>query len=282
VRWLRKATAAVSTALSVLLGSPGIASEQVSPNKSPVLAMVALLDEKIPSSQDVATYLNSNWPKAGPFESSEDGGGLIAVNGPNGFLMSAILINLPIPAEELQFPCETATGWDDACEQMNRMSAHLIVTAMGADGGRKSQTFYLSAMLQAVTAQSNSPGVYVGGASSVWSREQLETATLQSTLERPPWLLWLGIKGQKESNGTLSILTIGMPEFGLMNIEVQKSTSDSGSTIEIVAAFADYLLSEGATVRNGETVGFSEDQKIRVSYAPSMLDHSQTVYFLHY
>ena len=97
-----------------------------------VLAFVIVSSDKLPSPADVIDYAKNTWPELEFYSAGEAREGMISFTGNDRELgVIALVIDAPYPADELQFPCETAYGWPDACAALNDGKAHLIVTAFG-------------------------------------------------------------------------------------------------------------------------------------------------------
>ncbi len=247
--------------------------------------MVALEDESAGDPESTVAYLNEHWGFTGPFvaEKSEGGSAVYSITAPGGALLFVTHIDMPIPMEELQFACETSMGWVEACDQLKRMKSHAIVASMGSDHMDTSRLVFIESIVtQAVAAQSKPIGVYLGGAESVWSDKQWSEMTLSSTEADPPYLLWIGLKAQKNADGSTSVATRGLTSFNSMNVEVQNTTRDGNEALEFVADTATYLISSGATINDGDTIGSTVDEKIKITYGPSFLDPEATVYQVHF
>jgi Domain of unknown function (DUF4261) len=76
------------------------------------------------------------------------------------------------------------------------------------------------------------------------------------------------IQYSKQPNGNILISTIGMRDFEKMEIETESSLP-LDKTFDLVRKFGSYILSSGAVVKDGDTIGLTETQKIKVSYARS-------------
>lgn len=261
------------------------AAEETAKASNTFLAMVAVGEPKEVTAAGLADFMNKTWPSAGPFEPASDTSSaeVISVTGPGDVTLFALNIGLPIPNEDWQLPCETSLGWDGACDEMAKMKGHYIISSMSPEADSESaQLFLASAFAQAVAAQTNALGIYVGGAYSVWSPAQWEENVLLSSPEEPPYMLWFGLKWLSGSEGAYTIVTMGLPAFGKMNIELESRGSDGRDAAGVVADFARYLVTSDVTVADGDTIGSSEDQRIKVTYGPSIVDPKATVYRLNY
>jgi hypothetical protein len=282
VSWLRKTLQAALAALS--LGA-SVTSENCQAADRTMMAMVALKETHHLQAKDLSDYVNEHWPSLGPFKPDPESSGseVISVSNSNGTALFAMQMDFPIPEEDWTFACQTSLGWENSCSAFRQMKGHVIVSVLHkADLSVAESTMLVSAFVQAVSAKSKSIGIFLGQAESIWSAEQWELAVMTASVEEPPYFPWIGLKTQKEESGALSVVTMGMPAFDFMNIEIQNSSGDGWETVQLVGDAASYLIKGGRAIEDGDTVGFSAEQKIRVTHEPSMLDSSSTVYRLHY
>jgi hypothetical protein len=248
---------------------------------SPVaLAMLVLSDSKLPTSADVAAYIREHWPDLPALKESESESDSLFFETVEGYIVHAGLIDAPIPAGELDFPCATNFAWEGACDAVGKMQAHAIITTLPLDNQPLRAHVYNTVMVQAVSALSNTVGVYWGNGSNFWSPEQFAGAALAASFDDPPYLLWVGHKMQREQDGSMSFFTIGMPHFGTRDVEVQHSRADVASTFDMMRFVSLYLAGQGPVIKDGETIGRSADEKIKVTVGPSVYDPKKEVYRL--
>lgn len=92
-----------------------------------------------------------------------------------------------------------------------------------------------------------------------------------------PVMLWIDFRGLAEPSWS-SLFTVGMSEFGLMELEVPQSQKRLGDLREFAWDIAAYLIRQGPVVGDGQTVGWSETEQFVVRHTPSMIDRAGTVY----
>ena len=56
-----------------------------------------------------------------------------------------------------------------------------------------------------------------------------------------------------------------MKEFGKEEIEIIDSPMSRGDLHEFILPVLNYILAYDVTLKNGETIGFSEEQKIKIT-----------------
>jgi Domain of unknown function (DUF4261) len=280
---LRKLFSRLGTAMSVfgLAAHPANAEEAKDDASSPLaFAMLVLSDSELPRSADVAAYIREHWPNLPALKESESESDGLFFETAEGYIVHAGLIDAPIPAGELDFPCATNFAWEGACDAVGKMQSFAIITTLPLDNQPLRAHVYNTVMVQAVSALSNSVGIYWGNGSNFWSPEQFADAALTASFDDPPYLLWVGHKMQREADGSISFFTIGMPHFGTRDLEVQHSRADVSSTFDTLRFVSLYLARNGPVIKDGDTLGSSADERIRVTVGTSVYDPEKEVYRL--
>lgn len=184
-----------------------------------------------------------------------------------------------IPGGEAEENADWNFLWPNGREEAATHQAHVIVTTMSVEN----QTPILSALAVSQLALValrlfDGIGVYWGNGNVCNSRgvfEEFCRDLAEGHLPVPVWLRFQLVPNDDESVG---IYTLGMRQFGLMDLEVDQCELDVGELFEFVANVAQYLIQRGPVIADGNTVGGSEDQRILVRHRPSMLDKSKKVY----
>lgn len=245
------------------------------------LAFVIVSSDKLPPPAEVINYAKGTWPALDFYSAGKSREGVIMFTGKGKELGVITLIEAPYPADELQYPCETAYGWPDACAALDEGKAHLIVTAFGGNN-RMADHIRATMLVQAAASLTNAIGVYWGTGESVWSRDQFDLGTRTMSEEDPPIPLWIGFKVQAESDGISSLVTRGMDAFELMNVEIQHSTRQPNNSLALASDIAYYLIKSGPVINDGDTIGHSAEEKLKITFSPSIVDKDITVYRLHF
>ena len=75
-------------------------------------------------------------------------------------------------------------------------------------------------------------------------------------------LVWIGLYNDKDG---LCAYTGGMRYFGYDEMEVLGSQADAQTLYEFLSDIANYVITADVVLRDGETIGFSEDQKLPIT-----------------
>ncbi len=68
-----------------------------------------------------------------------------------------------------------------------------------------------------------------------------------------------------------------MKAFAKMELEIPHSEKTPAEIFDFAYSIAGYIITSNPTIQDGHTLGRSEMEKIRASYAPSMWDSAMTV-----
>jgi hypothetical protein len=274
-------TVLFATAFALLWLGPDAMSEGT-PQPDIALAMIALREPSFPDKDPLIAYIKKTWPDAESFGSAEPGDDMIFFAGEGTEVAFISLMPAAIPWGDLEYPCATAYGWPKACEELRKSKAHIIVSVAGGDSDAVERHMRTTMLVQAAAHFTKPVGIYWGNAASVWKMDAFEKSAITMSREDPPFPLWFGLKIEAHEDKTRSVFTVGLEHFGVMNVEVQRSKRPVLEVHELVGDIAIYLIKNGPVINDGETVGHTADQKIKVSVGSSIYDPSVKAYRLEF
>ena len=252
---------------------------KTAPASGKALAMV-LFERPEPLTPDALKEgWRAAWPRCAPptdFFGDTDDNGTSSMTCQLDTMTGALgMMPARIPGGELERA--TAWLWPNAEVELTRADAHAIVWVSGPVGQVDAHCA-LTRLIAAVVNSTETLGVYLGGAGHVIRANVFdEMARHYLDHDLLPALLWIDFQVGVD-DGRATLLTRGMTEFGLMELEVERSQKSPGELREFAMNIAEYLLREGAVIRHGDTVGENENQRVRVRHAPSVADRPGPVY----
>lgn len=185
----------------------------------------------------------------------------------------------PIPGNEAENNADGNFLWPEGKDQAAEHESHVIVTTMGGDEMPPVDAAIELTKLALVALRAfDGLGVYWGNANVCNSREVFEGFCKGMTNEHVPVPIWLRFEFVSESEEEIGMYTLGMQQFNLMEIEVDRCKLSPGDLFEFVSNIAHYLIQTGPVISDGNTVGSDENQQILVRHLPSMTDDTKTVY----
>ena len=190
-------------------------------------------------------------------------------------LLSVMLIDKPLPEGMFDEAIKADLVWPDAKEKLAAHQAHVIVgcVAESEDFGSAIDTAGLvTAMAAVVAALTPTIGVYWSTGNTVTETGQFLRLTDSFFAGTPPVAVWvqlLLLPGPPTARGqrTLAAVTQGLLPFVGREIEFQPSTLPPATIAQRVVGTSIYLLSNGPVLNDGDTLGVSQVERIRVAYA---------------
>lgn len=189
------------------------------------------------------------------------------------FLCIIALMPAAIPDEEAVHCAQHNYYCLDAVAIAQQHQAHLIVVVMNQSEHNELASMQLySKIISCCLNQQNAIGVYTSG--TVYSADFYQEIAKEYLIENGvPIMLWVYIGfGQTEQGNQL--YTSGMTRFGKEEMEILNSEIDIERLHTSLNSICSYIIETDLMLKDGETIGFSEDQKWEISrsqsvYAPS-------------
>ena len=239
------------------------------------LAMVMLGDAAPFSATAALDYLAAHWADLPGVAGRETTEAATVAQVPGGAL-GLVHIPMPIPAGDLAGPIALAWHWPEASAAVEAHRSHVIVHVGSTTLGAVDVRLLLTKVAASVLAVGQGVGVYVGDAMLVRSAADYRGDAEQASREDLPILSWIGFNPVQE-DGALSAYTSGLTAFGLPELAVRRSARPAAELFGTLADVANYQLSSGRVLRDGDTFGASEFDRTRVRYGPSAFIPGMTV-----
>ncbi len=201
----------------------------------------------------------------------------VSLGGTTGFVLA---VAAPVPDGEAEANAANNPFWPDAAEAVARHRAHLIVsvsdrwsqdedTASAARDddrdGRHTQPYAAFAHLVAgLLGHEAAVGVYLGDQGVVYEPSFYVEAVAQAGDGLPwevAWFTWAAWEAEGVSCGS----TRGLRVFGHEELEVRESTAAPSAVMDLLANVASYVVESGAVLMPGETLGYTDDQKLTIT-----------------
>ena len=238
------------------------------------MAMVLLSAKECPSAPMLEDYYKNQYPSI-----KIDCDKSILSFSLDGIDIICTLIEAPIPKEELEGPIQTTKFWNNATEEVQTHTAHLIVTASG-ETEPKNLAFQLTKAIEGILQCTDALGVYWGAATNIIQKDIFIEFSKNCSIEYLPLYLWIDFRCFKKEKTSYALFTTGMKALGFKEIEVFKSQKDCSALIDKSFNLAHYLLDNGDIIRSGHTIGFSKGEKIKIIIESSFVDKGDFVYAL--
>jgi len=176
------------------------------------------------------------------------------------------LMPAPIPNGEAVENAKTNFRWPEAVSVAERHGAHVLVIVLPLGGQPLKETASLHAKICAsCLKQPNAIGINTAG--SVLAPDfYMDSARLYIQGGKFPILnhVFFGVYSKDEGK-TFSGYTYGLDGLGKQDFEVLDSSHSPDEVFAFLTDVALYLLEYNVTLKHGETIGFSAEQKLGIT-----------------
>lgn len=179
-----------------------------------------------------------------------------------GMMVAVSYIEAPVPGKEAEHYAETNYMWPNAAEITKTHVAQILLAVI--DRGQPAIDAGLLYTKVAVSCLKleNAIGIYTSG--TVFQPEfYIDIAGLINEGDLPilNWIYFGIYTSEKGTNG----YTYGLRMFGKEEIEIIESTAMPESVHDFLIDITYYILSNDIILKDGETIGFTEFQKLKIT-----------------
>ena len=185
-----------------------------------------------------------------------------------GDMLAAVsLTSYPIPGGEAEGNAENNYMWEDAVKVAKEHRAHLMVAVLGKEEDLLEKGKLFTKMVAACCRQKYATGIYTSGV--VFEPRFYEGFADMMKEDELPIFNWVWF-GLYRSEGGLNGYTYGMDVFGKEEMEVLNTDAEPEDLRDFLASLASYVLACDVTLQDGETIGFSADDKHTITRSPGV------------
>ena len=181
----------------------------------------------------------------------------------NGIMVAVALMPAPIPNNEAVDNAKTNYRWKDAVKVAEEHKAHILVSLLGEPNLVDGAKLYTK-IISALTKQENCTGINVLG--TVLNPDMYRDFTKyyeENNIFPVENMIFIGLYGSED--GKINAYTYGMEGFGKKEMEILSSSESPEDVYYFLQAIADYVITSDVILQDGETIGFSAEQKIPIS-----------------
>lgn len=181
----------------------------------------------------------------------------------DGRVAAVSLMREPIPEGEAEDNAENNYMWSEAIDVAREHRAHLLVFVGEKDDDNLIERGKLFVkILAACCRQENASGIYTSGV--VFQPEFYETMAEMMKEDELPIFNWIWFGLYRTEDG-ISGYTYGMRTFGREEIEVLNAEAEPDEVRNFLANLVSYQLECDVLLKDGETIGFSENDRHAIS-----------------
>ncbi|SHN17724.1 DUF4261 domain-containing protein [Mucilaginibacter sp. OK098] len=178
---------------------------------------------------------------------------------------SIAIANMPveIPWGDIEGTAQYAYNWPSALKDLEVHTGHAIVSIMASQKSPIERFKILSKVLGSILLTSNAIAIYQGTQSLLIPRNQYLDHIEELKENGSPVALWIYIGLRKLSTGNCAY-TYGLKEFEKNEIEIVDSKLSLEELFDFIFNITSYIISSDVTLKSGETIGLTAEQKIPI------------------
>lgn len=153
-------------------------------------------------------------------------------------------------------------------------TAHLVVAVLGRNSNPLKAGELFVKIVSSCLKASNALGIYNCG--TVWlSEDYIRNAMIMKDGKFPlPNLVFVGLYQDEKG---VSSWTNGLRFFGKEELEVVGSSQPPSAVYELMLNISSYLVQQGAVLHDGETLGYTADQKLPLTLSQGVHVEGQSM-----
>lgn len=172
-----------------------------------------------------------------------------------------------IPDNEAESNAENNYMWPEAVEAAKTHKAHIMVAVLDVEKKLLERGKLFSKAMAVCCKQKYATGVYTS--SVVFEPRFYEGFADMMKEDELPIFNWVWF-GLYRSEGGLNGYTYGMDVFGKDEMEVLNADAEPEELRDFLASLASYVLACDVTLKDGETISFSADDKHTITRNPGV------------
>lgn len=179
----------------------------------------------------------------------------------------------PVPNNEATEAARRNLLWKDAAELTAKHQAHMIVAIMNKYDALDQQELFAKVVCSLLKLK-NAIGIYKSP--TVYEKEFYINFAMSIDKGECPVPIYVYV-GMYMENDKVYAFTSGMSCFGKLEMEIPGTSAQPNDVLSFMFTICEYIISEDVTLNDGETIGFTEDQKIPVSISQGISVAGDTI-----
>ncbi len=195
-----------------------------------------------------------------------------------GSLVAISVVPHPLPRKVIHNQIAANPLWPEAESIVLDHKGYVLVYVSCKDGDLINSASLSVKLSTSVLKQKHVIGV--GNVSCVYSpANYLDTANafLDEGLFPTSLIVYIGVYTDDEDEGRVNAYTSGLDRFGKLEIEIIGTKRNPEALYHFLTDVASYVILGDVNFEDGETVGFSDDQKLPIAISPGVALKADTV-----
>lgn len=226
-----------------------------------LLGMILLEEPNSLNIKCVVKELREKWKLKVDDKATSDEASVLEIE---GYKIAIGNMDIPIPGDEIKTTAEYNYFWKNGVEEATKHKGHLILSILNAGTDPIKENFLFSKVASAILNNSKAIGVYIGGRTLLLKKDFYQYNVAEMSEVNLPLYIWFYF-GMRTENGKYSIYTYGLSDFNKKEMEIVNSTHPFNELSETMFNLVHYVIASNVTLKNGETIGMSEEQKLKIT-----------------
>lgn len=233
---------------------------EINPISTTILGMVLLED---PESFNVEGFVNELQNKWRLKIDSKETGNDASVLKIGNYSIAIAVIPAKIPDGEVEQSAEYNYFWENGVQESATHTGHIILSIMNAGNDAIAENILFSKLASSALNNSKSLGIYIGGRTLVLKKDFYQATVEMMSEQDLPLYNWIYF-GLRTENGKNSVYTYGLADFGKKEMEIINSNHSLEELNAMMFNLSHYVLAYNVNLKNGETIGLSAEQKLKI------------------
>lgn len=187
--------------------------------------------------------------------------------GMDGMVVAVRLIASRVPAGEAEYNAATNYLWPGAAEAASRHCAHLLVAVQGVGVEAMQVALLFAKVTSSCSRQAHTLGIYTSG--TVFQPHFYRESAAVMKDGALPIFSWIHFGLYRTAAGCGGY-TYGLHAFGMDELEVPGTAAEPADVRTFLFDIVYYVLSGPVVLHNGETIGFSAQQRLAITRSPGV------------
>ena len=204
-----------------------------------------------------------DYPPADGEQSGENDDKTVAVFDVDGMTAAASLMEAPVPDGEAEYWANSNfMDRENALAAAQSHKAHVMIAVMDKEHSPRERGELYVKLVSTLLKAPNALGVYTNG--TVWLPDYFIQVSEDLKEGNLP-LLDLVFVGLVQYEKGICGWTNGLRAFGKDELEIRDSQHSPQEVHELLLNVSSYLIKEDATLQDGETLGYTAEQKLHIT-----------------
>lgn len=226
-----------------------------------LLGMILLEESNSLKINDVVKELREKWKLKVDDKETGDDASVIEID---GYKIALANMDVPIPGDEIKTTAEYNYFWKNGVEEATKHKGHIILSILNAGINPTKENLLFSKVASSILNNSKALGVYIGGRTLLLKKDFYQYNVEEMSEDNLPLYIWVYF-GMRNEDDKHSIYTYGLSDFNKKEMEIINSTHPLNELSEMMFNLVHYVIASNVTLKNGETIGMSAEQKLKIT-----------------